>query len=51
MFSDYEEWKTEALRRGYQLELDGSGKMLAHLDGSDKGVWTAYGGAGCGWFF
>jgi hypothetical protein len=41
------------LRRsaGFSIEPDGSGKIVAHVDGAEKGIWDpAYGGSGFGWF-
>jgi hypothetical protein len=48
--SQFAVWKAEALRRGYTVEPDGTGRVVAHVDGDNKGEFGAYGGAFAGWF-
>jgi len=51
MFSNYEVWRDTAVAKGCDLELDGSGKIVAHVDGVEIGIWdNTYGGCGAGWF-
>lgn len=51
-YTDYKDWKAEVDRQGLEMEFDGTGKMVAHLNGDERGIWYGgYGGAGYGWFF
>ena len=48
---DKSEWEAEAKSLGYETE-PADGKLIAHLDGDEKGMWDPkYGGSGFGWFF
>lgn len=50
-FNHKDQWEAHAKSKGYEIEPDGSGKLIAHLDGEDMGVWDPkYGGSGFGWF-
>jgi hypothetical protein len=48
---EYTVWKAEAIRRGFSVEPDGTGRIVAHVDGDNKGEFGPYGGAHAGWFY
>ena len=51
MTNSKDEWLQTARRLGYEVENDGGNKLIAHIDGEERGCWDPnYGGAGCGWF-
>jgi hypothetical protein len=51
MISDFKTWRDAALGKGLTIEHDGSGKIVAHADGVEKGIYDpGYGGSGAGWF-
>lgn len=51
-YHNYREWEAEATRRGGVIEPSGDGKLAAHIDGYQFGVWDPkYGGAGYGYFW
>jgi len=51
MFNNYKAWSDAAYAKGCTFEHDGSGKIIAHINGTEHGTWDAnYGGTGCGWF-
>ncbi len=51
MINSRDEWQSTAQRLGYAVENDGGNKLIAHLDGDERGCWDPnYGGAGFGWF-
>lgn len=50
-FHRYTDWRKHAERQGYTCEHGGDGKIIAHENGEEKGVWDPrYGGSGHGWF-
>ena len=52
MCNTFAEWKDEVTRRGFTIDNNGAGKLIAHVDGDEKGIWDPiYGGCGFGWFF
>ena len=52
-FNSFDLWQEYAIKRKYEIESDGSGhKLIAHVNGNEKGAWDSkYGGAGFGWFY
>lgn len=51
-FHRYKDWESYAKQSGWEIEGDGGGKLVAHLDGEEKGLWDPkYGGSGFGWFY
>lgn len=48
-FNHYTEWKEEAERRGYTIETSGDNKIIAHINGDEKGWFDpVYAGSGFG---
>lgn len=46
---DYAVWLAVVTERGMDTEPDGTGRIIAHLDGEEYGWWDdKYGGAGYG---
>ncbi len=50
-YHNFVDWEATAKQRGYAVDHDGSGKLVAHVDGEEYGTWDPkYGGCGYGWF-
>jgi hypothetical protein len=46
---NYPEWERAAKQMGCVVEPDGSGKLVAHIDGDEYGTWDPkYAGVGMG---
>ncbi len=47
-----EYWKQKAIKMGYDIESDGAGRLIAHIDGKAFGEYDfKYAGSGHGWFY
>ena len=52
MYNTYKEWEADAIACGYSIDGGGDGKIIAHINGDEKGIFDPnYGGFGTGWFY